>query len=745
MRCPNKSSGNGRDPPRAHPLGSDVLALILVGLAYFTFAYLGLRLASINPSATPIWPPTGLAIAAMLLWGHRIAPAIFVAAFLINQLTAGSIFTSLAIGSGNTLEAVIAGYLVRHWAEGEQVFDTPTGIAKFTLISLTVTLVSATIGVGSLTVAGYAEVSNFISVWLTWWFGDVAGALVVAPVVVLWAKSEPASLRPPQITRTGLTYLATVAAGVIAFTPLLHHTLARDALAFLVVPPLLWASLRQGSRDTATVALIISAFAVWCTVMQSGPFSKPSLEESFILSLAFMISAAVLSLTLSADVAVRRDAENKLRQRAFETEVLWQATVQVAFGGSFENLLRGCLGRICRVTGWPAGHVYVPDNINDPRRLLPSPVWHFEREELAPLARETAGDALVVGEGLPCKVCEPNKESLHDICIPILLKPRKRLLLKHGLQAAFGFPLCSEGKLQAVLEFFSETNQPPDQHVLYVVQSIGEQLGRLLERQQGQEQQRQAIAIADVLNLTSIRSGALEAMLNALAASVYLADCDGRVVYMNRAAERQVGTGNVIRIANGRLAPVDCEASLTLGRAIDMAIGDGDVLTGGITVALAGVDHAGLIATILPLSPGENQSSCRGAGMAAIFMQDPIVMPPSAAEAFAQLYRLTGSELRMLLAMVPGLSVKEAAEMLGICENTAKTHLQHIYSKTGTSKQTELMRLFMSATPPISPELIRLFMSATPPVSSRAPRQNTGSSALPAGEKTSALALRPKA
>ena len=404
------------------------------------------------------------------------------------------------------------------------------------------------------------------------------------------------------------------------------------------------------------------------------------------------------------------------------------------------------------MTGWPAGHVYLPDNINDPRRLLPSPIWHFEREDLAPLARETAGDALVVGEGLPRKVCETNK-SLHDICmrIPIPLKPRKRLLLKHGLHAAFGFPLCAEGKLQAVLEFFSETNQPPDQHVLYVVQSIGEQLGRLLERQQGQEQQRQAVAIAGVLNLTSIRSGALEAMLNALAASVYLADRDGRIVYMNRAAERQVSTGNVIRIANGRLAPVDCKARLTLGRAIDVVIGDGNLLTGGITVALAGVDHGGLIATILPLSPGENPSSCRGAGMAAIFMQDPIVMPPSAAEAFAQLYGLTGSELRVLVAMAPGLGVKEAAEVLGIGENTAKTHLQHIHSKTGTSKQTELIRLFISATPPISPELIRLFMSATPPVSSSAPRQDTGSkaqsrkAALFAGEKTSALALRPKA
>ena len=403
LTLPTNVRRNTREPPRTPPLGSDAVALILVGFSYFTLAYLGLRLASINPSATPIWPPTGLAMAAILLWGNRIAPAIFIAAFLINQLTAGSIFTSLAIAGGNTLEAVIAGYLVRHWAQDEQVFDTPTGIAKFTLISLAATLVSATIGVSSLTVAGYAEVSNFFSVWLTWWLGDLAGALVVAPVVVLWAKSEPASLRPPQITRTGLTYLAAVAAGVIAFSPLLHQTLARDALGFLVVPPLLWASLRQGPRDTATVALIVSAFAVWCTAMQCGPFAQPSLNESFILSLAFMLSAAVLSLTLSADVAVRRGTENQLRQRALETEALWQATVQVAFGGSFEDLLRGCLERICRVTGWPAGHVYFPDDINDPRRLLPSPVWHFEREELAPLAHETAGAVLAFGEELSDK------------------------------------------------------------------------------------------------------------------------------------------------------------------------------------------------------------------------------------------------------------------------------------------------------------------------------------------------------
>ena len=169
----------GPELPRARQVGSDAVALLLVGAAYLILARLGLGLASINPSVTPIWPPTGLDIAAILLWGYRIAPAIFVASFLINQLTAGSIFTSLAIASGNTLEAVIAGYLVMHRADGDQVFDTAAGITKFVLICVAATLVSATIGVSSLAHAGYVEASSFIPVWLTWWLGDFGGPLLL--------------------------------------------------------------------------------------------------------------------------------------------------------------------------------------------------------------------------------------------------------------------------------------------------------------------------------------------------------------------------------------------------------------------------------------------------------------------------------------------------------------------------------------------------------------------------------------
>jgi integral membrane sensor domain MASE1/DNA-binding CsgD family transcriptional regulator len=685
-----------REYSRAYPLRSYVIELILVGFAYFTLADLGLRLASIHPNVTPIWPPTGVAIAGILLWGYRTAPAIFVSAFLINQLTAGSIFTSLAIACGNTLEPLIAVYLVRHLADGDQVFDTPTGIAKFALISLAATLVSATIGVSSLTLAGYAEGSSFIPVWLTWWLGDLAGALVVAPVVVLWAKSEP-SLAPPQITRTGLTYLAAAAVGVMVFSPVLQQTALRDALAFLVIPPLLWASLRQGPRDTATVALIISGFAAWGTLMHGGPFAELSQNGSLMLLLAFMISTSVLSLALSTEVAMTHRIENEQRRRAEEMEVLWQATVQVAFGGSFEDLFRGCLERICRLTGWPAGHVYLPDDSKRSCGLRFSPVWYFERQELAPLACEIAGTVSRFGEGDEIWATEKQLSlKSSQLPRPIPLRARRKTLNKYGLHAAFAFPLYAEGKLQAVVEFFSSTRQPPDKHLLHIVGSIGEQLGRVLERRQNREQQRQTMAISDALNLTTIRSQVLESTLDALTSGVYLTDCHGRILYMNQTAKGQVATGNVIRLANSRLASINRMANVSFTRALDYAIGDkADLVASDVSTALRGGEDAGLVATILPLARGESSR------IAAIFVQDPNVRPAIPGEALADLYGLTQSELRVLLAMATGACVKEASQELQIGETTAKTHLQRIYAKTNTSKQTELMRLVMSFTPPV--------------------------------------------
>jgi two-component sensor histidine kinase len=130
-------------------------------------------------------------------------------------------------------------------------------------------------------------------------------------VILLWARSAPASFDSDQLTKTSIIFLTAAAVGVVAFSPLMYQTPARDPLGFLAILPLLWAALRRGPRDTATVALILASFAVWGTMAQGGPFARSNLNDSFLLLLMFVISTAVPSLVLSADVAERQRAQDQ--------------------------------------------------------------------------------------------------------------------------------------------------------------------------------------------------------------------------------------------------------------------------------------------------------------------------------------------------------------------------------------------------------------------------------------------------
>jgi PAS domain S-box-containing protein len=289
--------------------------LAAIGVAYFALAKFGLALASINPSATPVWPPTGFALAVVLLWGYRVWPAIFIGAFTVNALTAGSLGTSLAIATGNTLECLMTGYLINRWSNGKNTFETPMGVVRFAALCLAPgTLISATIGVGTLALAGYAAWGNLHSVWITWWLGDTAGALVITPVLVLWLTAPAQAFARQQLLQSGLVVLVAVAVGLLAFSPLLEQTGARGPLSFLAILPLILAAVHRGQRDTALAALLLSGFAIWGTLMNGGPFARDSLNDSFLMLLAFIISTAAPSLVLSADAAVRKRVEQSLRE-----------------------------------------------------------------------------------------------------------------------------------------------------------------------------------------------------------------------------------------------------------------------------------------------------------------------------------------------------------------------------------------------------------------------------------------------
>src|SRR6185312_5298955 len=161
---------------------------------------------------------------------------------------------------GNTLEALITAWLLQHWSGGAATLETPRRVVRFAGLALAPgTMVSATVGVGSLVLSGLAAGSKFTGIWMTWWLGDVGGQILVAPFIMLWGRSPPVEWK--EAVELAKLLLGTVAVGLIAFSPMVEQTTPRGVLAFLAIAPMLWAALRYRQRDTATAALVLSCFA----------------------------------------------------------------------------------------------------------------------------------------------------------------------------------------------------------------------------------------------------------------------------------------------------------------------------------------------------------------------------------------------------------------------------------------------------------------------------------------------------
>src|SRR5262252_3776207 len=169
-----------------------LLVCTAVAAGYFAAGWLGLSLATVNPSATPVWAPAGIAMAAILRLGYRVWPAIAIGAFLVNVATSHAVVMSIGIAAGNTLEAVVCLRLVTSFAPQSPWFRRPADVFAFTaLAAMASTLVSATIGVLSIAVFGHDPLAVG-EVWSTWWLGDATGALIAAPPLLLWSAGESA-------------------------------------------------------------------------------------------------------------------------------------------------------------------------------------------------------------------------------------------------------------------------------------------------------------------------------------------------------------------------------------------------------------------------------------------------------------------------------------------------------------------------------------------------------------------------
>ena len=292
--------------------------LPLIGILtviYFIAGKLGLMLASLHASASPVWPPAGIALAALLLLGYRAWPAIFVGAFLVNVTTAGNVATSLAIATGNTLEALVGACLVNRFAGGTNVFDRPQGVFKFALSAAISTIISPVFGLTSLALAGFADWANYGAIWLTWWLGDVTGDLVFTPLVLLWSVASKRRWNKKEAAEVGALLLLLVVLSAVVFGGWPAVSARNYPIVLICGPIVIWTAFRFTQRETATGIFILSAIAVWGTLHGFGPFVRETENQSL---LAVQWWTAVLSITamaLSAGMAERRRVEEELQQQ----------------------------------------------------------------------------------------------------------------------------------------------------------------------------------------------------------------------------------------------------------------------------------------------------------------------------------------------------------------------------------------------------------------------------------------------
>src|SRR6184192_615571 len=289
----------------------------LLTLVYFIAGKFGLMLASLHASASPVWPPTGIALAALLVLGYRAWPAIFVGAFLVNASTAGNVATSLAVASGNTLEAMCGAWLVNRFAGGTTVFNRPQRVFKFALAAVVSTVIGPAFGVTSLALAGFADWANYGAIWLTWWLGDATSDLLIAPLIILWSIASKRRWNRREAVEVGILLLLLFVLSEAVFGGWLTISARNYPIAFSCGAIVIWTAFRFTQRETATGIFILSAIAIWGTLHGFGPFAEETENQSLLALQYWTAVVTITAMALSAGMAERGRAEEALRESEY--------------------------------------------------------------------------------------------------------------------------------------------------------------------------------------------------------------------------------------------------------------------------------------------------------------------------------------------------------------------------------------------------------------------------------------------
>jgi integral membrane sensor domain MASE1/anti-sigma regulatory factor (Ser/Thr protein kinase) len=347
-------------PTRSGRLAASGWVLVLA-LAYFASAKLGLKLAFANESVTAIWPPTGIALAALVLWGRSLWPGVLLGAFLANVTTDVPVYTATGIAVGNTLEAVIGAWLLDRVGFRPTLERLRDIFALLLLGAVVSTAVSATIGVASLSV-GDSLSGGALSAWRTWWLGDMGGDLLVASAIFVLVTYWPYRDLPGTAAEGVVLIVALVGIELVVFSSDFPAT-------YLAFPIIVWAALRFLQPGAAVAALVFAVIAVSFTGNHSGPFFRRSEDDGLLLAQTFSAILGLTGLILATLTSQRRQAERRAQHLAhelqtellppqlpdipeFETAGWYRAGMQGQdAGGDFYDVFKASPGRWVTVIG----------------------------------------------------------------------------------------------------------------------------------------------------------------------------------------------------------------------------------------------------------------------------------------------------------------------------------------------------------------------------------------------------------
>jgi putative nucleotidyltransferase with HDIG domain len=285
------------------------LIFVLLGLVYFVAGKLGLSLAEINPSISTVWAPTGIVLAAFLYFSYQYWPAVLAAAFLVNFTTTYDIPSSGLIAFGNTLEGVVGAYFINRFAGGKYFYNQSINVKKFIFFTMLATMISATIGVTALTLGGFDSWAVTALAWLTWWLGDMGGAIIFTPLLLLLFDKKSTQINKKQALEKVLFLICLVGTSIIVF----GNVFKNHPLGFLLIPLLVWPGLRFSQRESAFSTFLVATIAIAATIAGTGPFNYNFPKDTLLMLQAYLSVIAITTLILAAIVAERHNSQVKLK------------------------------------------------------------------------------------------------------------------------------------------------------------------------------------------------------------------------------------------------------------------------------------------------------------------------------------------------------------------------------------------------------------------------------------------------